>query len=93
MSDLKIKDMQEIHSLPKWFGYFMFIMAVFLIFPAFGNMLESQSLELWDQKIKSMGVLYTVGSLFWSFCALIFLAVLLGIGIEVIRKRDKSMPD
>ena len=71
----------------------MFIMSAFLIFPAFGNMLESQSLELWDQKIQSMGILYTVGSLFWSFCALIFLAVLLGIGIEVIRKRDKSMPD
>ena len=87
------KSMTDIHSLPKWFGYFMFIMASFLIFPALGDILESQSLELWNQKIQSMGILYTIGSLFWSFSALIFLAVLLGIGIEVIKNRDKSTPD
>lgn len=87
------KSINSIHSMPIWFGYFMFIMASFLFFPAVGDILESQSLELWNQKVASMGILYTVGSLFWSFSAMIFLAVLLGIGVEVIRNRDKSTPD
>ena len=85
--------MTDIHSLPKWFGFFMFIMAVFLIFPAFGNMLEAQSLELWNTKMATMGVLYTVGTLFWSYSSFIFLAILLGIGVEVIRKKDKNTHD
>jgi hypothetical protein len=69
------------------------ILSLFLIFPAFGNMLESQSLDLWNQKVASMGILYTVGSLFWSFSALIILSFFLGVGVIVIRRKESSTPD
>jgi hypothetical protein len=56
-------------------------------------MLESNNAEIWNAKIDNIGVLYSVGTLLWSFITWILLAVFVAIGIDVIRSRDKSMPD
>ncbi len=81
------------HSLPEWFGWFLIILGTFLVFPALTIMLESNNAEIWNAKIDNIGVLYSVGTLLWSFITWILLAVFVAIGIDVIRSRDKSMPD
>lgn len=80
-------------SAPLHFGFVMIAVAVFLTFPAFGDMLESQSLDLWNQKMSSMGIIYTIGSLFWSYLAFIFSFFLIAFGIKIIRNRDNAVPD
>jgi hypothetical protein len=85
--------MTDSHSLPQHYGWMIFITALILLFPALGTMLESQSIEIWDKKVEQMGILYTVGSLFWSFVTWIFLFYLLALGVESIRCKDKSVTD
>ena len=86
-------DTSDLHSMPLWFGYFLILIAGFLIFPATGIMIESHSLEVWNAKVSNLGILFTVGSLTWAFLSWVFLFLILGIGIDIIRKKDKSTPD
>ncbi len=43
-------------------------------------------------KVNNMGVLYAFGTLVWSFVTWVLLAVFVAIGIDTVRKRDKSTP-
>jgi hypothetical protein len=68
-------------------------MGIFLIFPALTIMVESSNAEIWQIKINNIGILYAVGTLVWSFVTWILLAVFVAIGIDVVKKRDRSMPN
>ena len=83
----------NLHSLPEWFGWFLIIMGIFLIFPALTIMVESSNAEIWQIKINNIGILYAVGTLAWSFVTWILLAVFVAIGVDVVKKRDRSMPN
>ena len=80
------------HSLPEWFGWFLIILGIFLIFPALTIMVESSNSEIWNIKISNIGVLYAVGTLVWSFITWILLFIFVAIGIDVVRNREKSVP-
>ncbi len=56
-------------------------------------MVESSNAEIWQIKINNIGILYAVGTLVWSFVTWILLAVFVAIGIDVVKKRDRSMPN
>ncbi len=82
----------NLHSLPEWFGWFLIILGIFLVFPALTIMAESSNAEIWQMKVNNMGVLYAFGTLVWSFVTWVLLAVFVAIGIDTVRKRDKSTP-
>jgi hypothetical protein len=82
-----------IHSMPIWFGWFLIILALFLAYPAIGNIIESNNDVLWDYKVDNMGITYATGSLFWSYLSLIVQAFFLGTGIQVLRNKDHTMPN
>ena len=84
---------QTIHSMPMWFGWFLIIMAVFLAYPAVGNILEAQDSSLWQFQVEQMGITYSTGSLFWSYLSLVIQAFFIGTGVQVIRNKDKLTPD
>lgn len=81
------------HSLPYWVGWLMTISALVLIFPAFTVMLESHDTEIWDMKAERLGIVYTVGSLFFAFLTWVIVIVLFIEGIITIRTRDNSTTD
>ncbi len=78
------------HALPYWVGWVMTISALILIFPAFTVMLESHDNEIWDLKVERLGIIYTVGSLFFAFMTWIIVISLLILGINTIQTRDNS---
>ncbi len=78
------------HALPYWVGWLMTISALVLIFPAFTVMLESHDNEIWDMKVERLGIIYTVGSLFFAFMTWIIVISLLILGINTIQTRDNS---
>ncbi len=78
------------HSLPYWVGWVMTISALVLIFPAFTVMLESHDNEIWDLKVERLGIIYTVGSLFFGFVTWVIVFTLLYEGIFTIKTRDNS---
>ena len=78
------------HSLPEWVGWLEVMVAVVLIFPAFATMYESNDIEIWKIKIKQLGILYTVGMLFYAFASWIIIFALLALGVDTIRSRDKN---
>jgi|LWDU01.1.fsa_nt_gi hypothetical protein len=84
---------QMIHSMPLWFGWFLIILAMFLAYPAVGNIIESNNDELWKSKVTQMGITYSTGSLFWSYLSLIVQAFFIGTGVQVIRNKDTTTPD
>ena len=84
---------QMIHSMRLWFGWILIIFALFLAYPAVGNIMEAQNDILWESKVMQMGIIYATGSLFWSYLSLIVQAFLIGTGIQVIRNKDKYVPD
>ncbi len=86
-------DNKKLHAMPDWFGWFMIILAMVLIFPAFSILVESNDPEIWQMKIDKIGLLWALGSVFWSFFAWIVMFALLAIGVDVIRNRDKALDD
>ncbi len=79
-------------EIPAWVSWSMILVATILIFPAFSIMLESQSLELWNTKVETMGILFTVGTLFWAFLAWVVLLILLVFGIHNLVMMRKNKP-
>jgi len=78
------------HSLPDWVGWLMVTVAVVLIFPSFFLMTDAVHNEVWQVKLSEYGTLYTVGTLFWAFASWIVIFIIMGIGIDTIRSRDKN---
>ena len=76
--------------MPEWFGWFLIILGIFLVFPALTIMVESSNSDIWNSKINNIGLLYAIGSLLWSFVTWILLAICVAIGIDVVKNRDKS---
>jgi len=83
----------NLHSLPEWFGWFLIILGIFLVFPALTIMVESNNAEIWKSKLNNIGILYAVGTLVWAFVTWVLLAIFVAIGIDVVKNRDRSMPD
>ena len=83
----------NLHSLPEWFGWFLIILGIFLVFPSLTIMVESSNAEIWQIKINNIGILYAFGTLVWSFVTWILLAIFVAIGVDVVKNKDKSTPD
>ena len=83
----------NLHSLPEWFGWFLIILGIFLVFPALTIMVESSNAEIWQIKVNNIGILYAVGTLVWSFVTWVLLAIFVAIGVDVVKNKDKSTPN
>ncbi len=46
----------NLHSLPEWFGWFLIILGIFLIFPALTIMVESNNAEIWKSRLNNIGI-------------------------------------
>lgn len=80
--------MKSISAVPEWFGYLLLILVGVFIFPSIGHMIEGYNSQLWEIKSSSMGVFYPYAILIWSTITLPIYAVIVVIGVIIIRTSD-----
>lgn len=81
---------EYVHSLPVWFAYMLFAMAIIMGFPAMQDIFEFQYQSITEAKINELGVRWVLGTIVFSVGVIVFATFLVTIGIEIIRHHDKA---